>query len=87
MYITEHRDKNVDYKLLDAYSLAHKWYQPWQLGLWHEDDTRENGKFVWYPEKGTLMAESDNGIIKLGEWTDCESMCNEVVNYVLSQNQ
>lgn len=81
-YIEAPRDANVDYKLLEAYGLAHKWYQPWQLAFFHEDDTRPKGKFVWYPEKGTLMAESDNGIKKLGEWTDCESICSEIVNYI-----
>lgn len=44
----------VDFVFLRAMGIKVVFYQPWQLGLFHEE---LRGKFVWYPKKGTLMFE------------------------------
>lgn len=51
---TNEYDQNVDYKFLEAHEVEVVAYQPWQLGLFYPD---LQGKFVWYPKKGTLMFE------------------------------
>lgn len=48
-------------------------YQPWQLGIFHP---QLDGKFVWYPEKGTLMREENRafGITNMGYHDTKESV-------------
>lgn len=66
-------DQGVDYKFLEAMDIKVIKHQPWQLGLLHPD---LKGKFVWYPQKGTLMYQDDemNGGgtygVKIGETGD-----------------
>ena len=69
------RDSNVDYKLLKAYEISYTWHQPWQLGLFHADIS---GKFVWYPERGTLMREGES-VFKIGEFTNTEDVIKELI--------
>lgn len=57
-----------------------KEYQPWQLGLFHPDLT---GKYVWYPKKGTLMYESDEGIANVGEFLASKDTTEDVVNVIM----
>lgn len=59
----------VDFKFLKAMGITVKMYQPWQIGLFHEEI---KGKFIWYPKKGTLMYEdvASGAIIKIGESGD-----------------
>jgi len=82
------RDSNVDYKFLEAMGIRYKWYQPWQLGLWIEEFS---GKFMWYPEKGTLMVDyGEYNNKNLGRFTDTEEVCikmREVVENILCQKQ
>lgn len=67
MYMKEY-DYKVDYHFLNAMSIDVVKYQPWQLGLFHPD---LEGKFVWYPKKGTLMFETkDKEIYKIGQSGD-----------------
>ena len=73
-------DENVDYEFLDAMGITYKLYQPWQLGLFHEEF---DGKFVWYPHKGTLMVEySDTDRGKIGEYDDTETVYNTIMKIV-----
>lgn len=48
-------------------------YQPWQLGIFHP---HMDGKFVWYPENGTLMREENRsfGITNMGYHETKESV-------------
>lgn len=48
----------VDFEFLEAMGIKIIAYQPWQLGLFHEE---LKGKFVWYPKAGTLMYEDQPG--------------------------
>jgi len=73
----EKRDKNFDYTFFDAMSVTYKWHQPWQVSLWLPDTL---GKFVWYPEKGTLMHEKGNfNTKKIGEYLDSEDVYNKMI--------
>ena len=73
------RDENVDYQMLEAYSITLQWHQPWQVSLFHPDI---DGKFVWYPERGTLMRETEHGTYKIGEYTDTEEVINEIQKFL-----
>ena len=77
--MSDYRDSNVDYEYLEAVGITYKWHQPWQMGLFVEEF---DGKFVWYPERGTLMVE-DSFIKKLGEFTDTEDMHKAIIAYML----
>lgn len=50
-------DEGVDYKFLEAMGVMVVKHQPWQLGLYKEE---LQGKFVWYPKKGTLMYQHED---------------------------
>lgn len=52
--------EGVDFDFLKAMEVEVVEHQPWQLGLFYPD---LDGKFVWYPKKGTLMyqREDENG--------------------------
>lgn len=74
------RDANVDYAFLEAMGVTYKWYQPWQMGLFVPDVM---GKFVWYPESGTLMYEKESmNNKKIGEFSNTEDVYNEMKKYV-----
>lgn len=92
----------VDLKFLRAMGITVVFYQPWQLGLFHEE---LKGKFVWYPKKGTLMYECEfNGspfTVKIGTSGDylaqtkdqedmygtTEKVYNEIIKKVKEQQQ
>lgn len=61
----------VDFNFLKANGINIRMYQPWQIGLFCEE---LEGKFVWYPKKGTLMYETEfNGspyTVKIGDSGD-----------------
>lgn len=61
----------VDFHFLDVHDVKVVKHQPWQLGLFHPD---LEGKFVWYPRKGTLMFEwefdGQRGAKKVGQTGD-----------------
>lgn len=38
-------------------------HQPWQMGLFHD---HMPGKMVWYPQRGTLMRETEKGMLNMG---------------------
>lgn len=74
------RDENVDYDFFEAMGVMLKWYQPWQLGLFMPDVA---GKFVWYPERGTLMYEPEpKNARKIGEYTNTEDVYNEMKKFL-----
>lgn len=76
--MSENRDANVDYEIFEAYGITHQWHQPWQLGLFHAN-LPDGYKFVWYPERGTLMYEQGSkNAHKIGEFTDSESVALEI---------
>jgi len=76
-------DKNVDYKFLDAMGIKYKLYQPWQIGLFQEEF---DGKFVWYPTKGTLMVEyAEHDTRKVGEYHDTETVYNIMMKIVAAK--
>ena len=70
----------VDHKFLDAMGVKMKWHQPWQVSLFVDEFS---GKFVWYPNKGTLMVDyGEYNCKKLGEFTDTEDMYNAMMAIV-----
>lgn len=55
----------VDFEFLKGNGIRVVFYQPWQLGLFYEE---LEGKFLWYPSKGTLVFESEDGFFqRIGE--------------------
>jgi hypothetical protein len=52
-------------------------HQPWQFSLLH-DDLPEGSKFVWYPRKGTLMYETENGNVNVGQFLCPEDVVEEI---------
>jgi len=60
-------DIGVDYTFLAAHDVEVIQHQPWQLGLLHPDLI---GKFLWYPNAGTLVYEGDRGFVRIGEKGD-----------------
>jgi len=68
-----------DVNILEAYGYSFKIHQPWQIGFFHEDI---DGKFVWYPKKGTLMREGEHAITKLGEYHDIEDVIKRMDMYL-----
>lgn len=80
--MTELRDNNVDYKMLAQHDITLRWHQPWQVSLLHPD-LPVGHKFVWYPERGTLMYEQGNKLtVKLGEFTDTEDVINKIMERI-----
>lgn len=73
---TEH----VDFDFLTSMGVTWKFHQPWQLGLFLEE---YDGKFVWYPKRGTLMVEPEpHRAKKLGEFVDTEDMYIAIKEYL-----
>jgi len=52
------------------------------VGLFHPD---LKGKYVWYPKKGTLMFESDEGIANAGEFPASKDTTEDVVNVIMKK--
>lgn len=69
-------DENIDYVFFASVDVKVVQYAPWQFGLFHPDI---EGKFVWYPERGSLIYEKENwGVYKVGEFTNTEEVWNEI---------
>ena len=65
-------DDNLDYDFFKQHGVEVVQHAPWQFGLFHPDLV---GKFVWYPERGSLIYEKPEwGIVKVGEFTDSEEV-------------
>jgi hypothetical protein len=50
-------------------------HAPWQFRLFHPGI---GGKFVWYPERGSLIYEKPGAIVKVGEFTNSEDVWKEM---------
>lgn len=68
---------DFDEKYFAAMGVGFCKHQPWQFSLYH-DDLPEGEKFVWYPRKGTLMHETENGNTKVGEFLCPEDVVEEI---------
>jgi len=72
-------DANLDYEFFKAHDVTVVQHAPWQFGLFHPD---LKGKFVWYPERGSLIYETPGAIIKVGEFTNTEDVYNEIMKKI-----
>jgi hypothetical protein len=68
-------DDNLDYKFFEQMGVTVVQHAPWQFGLFYPDI---EGKFVWYPERGSLIYEKPGAIVKIGEFTDSEDVWKEM---------
>lgn len=68
-------DDNLDYEFFASVDVTVVQHAPWQFGLFHPD---VEGKFVWYPERGSLIYEKPGAIVKVGEFTNTEEVWNEM---------
>ena len=71
--------QSLDSLILEAYGITYKMYQPWQIGLFHPEI---EGKFVWYPKKGTLMRDSIESRRKLGTYYDTEDVAIAITSFL-----
>ena len=73
-------DDNIDYEFFAQHDVEVVQHAPWQFGLFHPDI---KGKFVWYPERGSLIYEKPEwGIVKVGEFTNSEQVFNEMMKKI-----
>lgn len=77
----DHYDLGVDYVFLEAHEIEVIKHQPWQLGLLHPDLI---GKFLWYPNAGTLVFEGERGFQRIGEKGDFPGR-KDTTEYVYDQ--
>lgn len=75
-------DKNLDREFLEAMNVEVVQHQPWQFSLFYAD---LEGKFVWYPERGTLMYAKDGYNKKVGEYFDTEEVYEVLMAKVIEQ--
>lgn len=68
-------DTNLDYGFFESMDVKVVQHAPWQFGLFHPD---VEGKFVWYPERGSLIYEKPGAIVKVGEFTNSEEVWDEI---------
>lgn len=68
-------DGNLDYGFFESVDVKVVQHAPWQFGLFHPD---VEGKFVWYPERGSLIYEKPGAIVKVGEFTNTEDVWEEI---------
>ena len=69
-------DDNLDYEFFASVDVTVVQHAPWQFGLFHPD---LEGKFVWYPERGSLSYEKpDWGVCTVGEFTDSDAVWEEI---------
>lgn len=68
-------DENINYDFFESVEVRIVQHAPWQFGLFHAD---LEGKFVWYPERGSLIYEKPGAIVKIGEFTDSEEVWEEI---------
>lgn len=79
--------EGVDFKFLEAMGIEVVHHQPWQLGLFHEE---LEGKFVWYPYKGTLMYQDEKGYInkvigRTGMYLGVNDTTEDVYNIIMKK--
>lgn len=74
----------LDRKFFTAHDVKVVQYQPWQYGLFHPD---LKGKFVWYPQKGTLMFEhkEEDLLYKMGEHKNSEDVYKIIMGKIGEQ--
>lgn len=69
-------DSNLDREYLERNGIKIVEYRPWQFGLFHPEI---EGKFVWYPKKGTLMYEkSEYNNKKIGEFHTSQDVLEKI---------
>ncbi len=68
-------DENLDRDFFASVDVSVVQHAPWQFGLFHPD---VEGKFVWYPERGSLIYEKPGAIVKIGEFTNSEEVWDEI---------
>jgi len=68
-------DANLNYGFFESVDVKVVQHAPWQFGLFHPD---VEGKFVWYPERGSLIYEKPGAILKVGEFTNSEEVWEEI---------
>lgn len=68
-------DDNLDYEFFASVDVTVVQHAPWQFGLFHPE---VEGKFVWYPERGSLIYEKPGAIVKVGEFTNTEEVWEEI---------
>lgn len=73
-------DSNINYEFLKQMDVQVVQHAPWQFGLFHPD---LEGKFVWYPERGSLIYEKPGAIVKVGEFTDSEYVWEEIKKKII----
>lgn len=73
-------DANLDYEFLKQMGVQIVQHAPWQFGLFHPD---MEGKFVWYPERGSLIYEKPWAIVKVGEFTNSEEVWEEIKKKII----
>ena len=74
-------DNNLDYEFFKQMDITVVQRAPWQFGLFHPDLV---GKFVWYPERGSLIYEKpDWGVCKVGEFTNSEEVWEEIKKKII----
>jgi hypothetical protein len=73
-------DDNLDYEFFKQNDVQVVQHAPWQFGLFHPD---LDGKFVWYPERGSLIYEKPGAIVKVGEFTDSEDVYREIMKKII----
>lgn len=85
----DHYDIGVDYVFLGMHEVEVIKHQPWQLGLLHPDLI---GKFLWYPNAGTLVFEGERGFERIGEKGDfpgrkdtTEVVYDEIMRKIIQQ--
>lgn len=68
-------DANINYAFFESVEVKVVQHAPWQFGLFHKDLV---GKFVWYPERESLIYETTGAIVKVGEFSDSEDVWDEI---------
>ena len=75
--MTKKYDNNIDYEFFRQMGVSVVQHAPWQFSLLYPDI---EGKFVWYPERGSLIYEKPEwGVVKLGEFTNSEDVWKEMM--------
>lgn len=74
-------DKNINYKFFRQHKVTVTKLMPWQFRLEHEDIP---GRFVWYPESGSLMYELPKwGVNKVGEYHNTEDVYQQMLQKII----
>lgn len=73
-------DDNLDYEFFKQMDITVVQHAPWQFSLFHPD---LEGKFVWYPARGSLIYEKIGAVIKVGEFTNSEEVYNQMLKKII----